>query len=494
MRKVIRWGVRGAALALLVLATIVLVRAFDARRLPDLRPWHRFVPARELKAADLTDRFTLADYLRREDEIFAEVRQRVLDVVEPDDRTLANRYYRESLSSPSRYTVDWNRTFERAPPSPRAGAVLIHGLTDAPYSLRAMADALHGEGVYALVLRMPGHGTVPAGLIQAAWEDWMAAVRMGMRHVSGRVGPGKPVFLVGYSNGGALAVKYALDALDDPTLPRADRLVLLSPMIGVSPFARLAWLISLLGPIDYFEKSRWLDVLPEHLPFKYNSFPANAAEQTYRLTAALQLQLRAAAKEGRIDRLPPMLAFQSVVDSTVRTDSIVHELYEKLASNGSELVMFDLNRQSTIKPFIRASEDAILGTLFDARPRRYRLTLITNASPDTLDVVEKSTSAGASEPSVHPLGLAWPRNIFSLTHIALPFPPDDPVFGLTPDPALALGIRVGSIEPRGERNVLLVPVEQFMRLPCNPFYPYLDRRVREWVRMQLGDDKGMRSL
>ena len=51
-------------------------------------------------------------------------------------------------------------------------------------------------------------------------------------------------------------------------------------MIGVSPAARLAWWISRLGVVPYFEKANWLDVLPEYNPFKYNSFPANAALQT----------------------------------------------------------------------------------------------------------------------------------------------------------------------------------------------------------------------
>ena len=79
-----------------------------------------------------------------------------------------------------------------------------------------------------------------------------------------------------------------------PDLPQADRLVLLSPMIGVSPFARFAWMMSVFGWVPYFEQSRWLDVLPEYLPFKYTSFPVNAGRQTYRLTTALSEAL-----EGR---------------------------------------------------------------------------------------------------------------------------------------------------------------------------------------------------
>ena len=86
---------------------------------------------------------------------------------------------------------------------------------------------------------MPGHGSVPGGLTQATAEDWMAAVRMGVRHVRRTVGADRPIVVVGYSNGGALAVRYALEAAADPRLPAPSRLVLLSPMIGVSPWR--AW-------------------------------------------------------------------------------------------------------------------------------------------------------------------------------------------------------------------------------------------------------------
>ncbi len=76
---------------------------------------------------------------------------------------MPNRYVAASVSSPTRQAFDGNRTFERVPAQIRGGALLVHGLTDAPYSLHAVADLLASQGIYALSLRMPGHGTVPAG-------------------------------------------------------------------------------------------------------------------------------------------------------------------------------------------------------------------------------------------------------------------------------------------------------------------------------------------
>ena len=53
--------------------------------------------------------------------------------------------------------------------------VLLHGLTDAPYSLRHVGRFYRAHGYVAIGLRLPGHGTVPAALTDVTWEDWMAA-------------------------------------------------------------------------------------------------------------------------------------------------------------------------------------------------------------------------------------------------------------------------------------------------------------------------------
>jgi alpha-beta hydrolase superfamily lysophospholipase len=44
--------------------------------------------------------------------------------------------------------------------------------------------------------------------------------------------PIRLLHIVGFSNGGALAMKYALDALDDSSLRKPQQIVLISPMIG----------------------------------------------------------------------------------------------------------------------------------------------------------------------------------------------------------------------------------------------------------------------
>src|SRR5262249_33049015 len=77
-----------------------------------------------------------------------------------------------------------------------------------------------------------------------------------------------------------------------------------------------------------------------------NSFPINGARQTDRLTAVLQEQILRLGRENHLDRLPPVLTFQSVVDFTVSTRAIADALYQRLPPNGSELVLFE-DRKST---------------------------------------------------------------------------------------------------------------------------------------------------
>jgi len=482
-----RWAVWLTWSALLIFATIVIGGAVSARRrLPDLQPWHRIVP-RDLRAADVTARSTLNDYLAIEDAAFRTIHDRIEQQLDAGARVPANRYNPEGMSHPSRLGTDWNRTQVLAPPAePVGGALLVHGLTDSPYSMRTIGEDLRGRGYYVVALRVPGHGTVPAGLTDVTWEDWLAAVRLGARQVRTTIGDNKPLLLVGYSNGGALVLKYAFDALEGSGDPPVSRIVLLSPMIGVQPFAWLTRLISMLGPLPAFEKARWLDVYPEYNPFKYNSFPANAGLQTWRLTTTLQRQIQRAAGAGLASRLPPVLTFHSLVDATVSTPAVVHALYDVIADERSELVLFDINRASGLVPFIQQADATLLSRLTDASPRKYKRTLITNRDPASLDVAERSIAPGATNIETRPLGLAWPRDVFSLSHVAIPFPLSDPIYGRDEMDNPAPIIRLGLLSPRGERAVFAVPSDTLMRLTCNPFFSYLDDRLVAWLPVERG--------
>src|SRR6478752_7900778 len=182
MKRIGRWAWRAAVAVALILATIVVGAACDARRrLADLKPWHRVV-LDDLLAQEMAEPFTFAQYQAREQRLFADLR-RFESTIAPEDRTPVNRYNAGSFSHPLSAGRDWNQSYETTPASITGGALLVHGLTDSPYSMRAIAGVLNDSGIYSLALRMPGHGALPSGLTRATYEDWIAAVRMGVRHV-----------------------------------------------------------------------------------------------------------------------------------------------------------------------------------------------------------------------------------------------------------------------------------------------------------------------
>jgi alpha-beta hydrolase superfamily lysophospholipase len=478
-RRIGRLLRRSAALLLLLLALVGL-RAWDATRGPPLRPWHTVIPE-ELDAGAL-DGADWGRYLAVEEAAFATVQAQVTEALEKEDRVLANRYFAGSPLYPKHFPQDWNRSFLLLPAgAPRGAVVFLHGLTDAPYSHRHIAQHYQAMGFVAVGIRLPGHGTVPAGLTEIEWEDWLAATRLAVREARTRIGPSLPLHLVGYSNGGALAMKYALDAIEDPRLPRAERIILISPMIGVTAFARFAGLAALPALLPPFAKSAWLSIQPEFNPFKYNSFPVNGARQSWRLSSALQAQLRAMAAAGRLDPLPPILTFQSAADATVSTPAVLSALYALLPANGSEIVLFDINRNAKLGPLLSPAVEALVDRLLPPGPRRYAATVIGNADPDKDAVVEHRTVAGETAERVTPLSLDWPRELYSLSHISLPFPVSDGLYGLRPDPAEDFGMRLGAVAPRGELGVLVLDLDTLMRVSSNPFYPYLIGRIEQVV-------------
>ncbi len=477
----IRTAKRTAVLVLVCLLTVLAVRAWDSQRGRPLDPWHTFVPT-ELSPEEI-DRSDWTAYVAAEDAAFAAVQREVSAKLAPDVRVPINRYFEGSRVHPGRFEPDWNRSFVLEPDGVPAGvAVFLHGLTDAPYSARQILDRYRAHGFVGVAIRLPAHGLVPGALTDVEWDSWTAATRLAVREARRRVGSPKPLHVIGYSNGGALAMQYALDAIEDPSLARPDRIILLSPMIGVTAFARFAGLAGLPAIFPAFAKAAWLSIVPEFNPFKYNSFPVNAARQSFLLSDALQRQITRLAGEGRLAEVPPVLTFQSVIDFTVSTRAVVEALYQNLPANGSELVLFDLNRSPVFRPVLRSSADVELRELLPATPRRYRTTVVGNADPETRGIAERVVEAGADAERSRPLALEFPPGVFSLSHIALPFPIDDGLYGLDPDPAEDFGIRLGSIGLRGEQGALILGLDSLMRMSSNPFFPYQAARIEEAIR------------
>lgn len=475
---------------LLVVAALLLLtlRVVLTERGPDLQPWHTFVPD-EMSVSQL-DRSDWPAYLHQEAQIFRQVEEHVSDRLPADTPEGYNRYVRHSPVWPGHFATDWNHSYLRQPDGkPQGVVVLLHGLTDSPYSLRHFADDYQQRGWAVVAIRLPGHGTVPGSLTNTDWQQWLAATRLAVREARSLVPAPAPLQIVGFSNGGALAMKYTLDALQDPQQALPQRLILISPMIGVSSYARYAGLAGLPSLLPAFARSAWLSNLPEFNPFKYNSFPVNAARQSWLLTSELQSQLNRQAGSGQLARLPPLLTFQSVADATVSTPAVVRALYNLLPENGSELVLFDVNQSVKLAPLMRSSARNESERLLPPTPRNYTTALVTTASAENSEVVVQITPAGSRTTRTEPLGMRWPGEIYSLSHVALPFPNGDSLYGQTPDKPGEYGLSLGTLSPRGERSVLVVSLDMLMRQSSNPFFPWMQQRINQTLGSEKTDKR-----
>jgi alpha-beta hydrolase superfamily lysophospholipase len=307
-----------------------------------------------------------------------------------------------------------------------------------------------------------------------------AAVELAVAHVRKKVGD-RPLYLFGYSNGGALSVLYALSTLEDTSLPAVQKLVLMSPEIGITEAAALAVWQSRLGRLLGLRKLAWNSILPEYDPFQYKSFAVNAGQQAHLLTEEIQSRITRLAAAGKLDSFPPMLAFQSVVDATVSAPDVAENLFMRLPGRANELVLFDINRMAEIETLLKSDPSSWIAKVFRGGDLDFSLTLLTNESSRSPRVVARQQAPGEKHPSVKDLGLAWPPSVYSLAHVALPFPPDDPVYG-GPNADPSPGVSLGDLAPRGEKGALLISGNDLLRMHWNPFHSYMEQRIAEFLR------------
>ena len=471
--KISKWIV--SALTVLLL-TIYFVRAFDSRRMPPLGPEYRIQFEHEFDASQ-EEQTDWSAYLAIENKLALELEEKIDSDTRPD--SLVDRFSVDSLTFPDNYDGNWNRSYEMSAAAPRGVAVLLHGLTDSPYSMLSTAQTLVGAGYNVVVPRMPGHGFAVGGLLQARWEDWTAAVRIAIRHAMELQGSDQALLLVGYSNGGLMAVDYALQCDEIADLPCPDRLVLLSPAIAVTPLAVVTNWHAAISWMPYFEKFKWLSLLPEIDPFKFTSFPKRAAWEIYKISKRMHKQLGQSAEAAK---LPPILTFQSVVDNTVTASAIVTNLYDKLPANGSELVVYDINRTSTLLHLMKNLPGDPADYFESAAPLNFGVTILRNRNRYSLEVDAWTLAAGQNIPLVNRTNFNWPRGIYSLSHIAVPFSADDQVYGdgsgrNDDNP----GVVFGALAPRGEQGVLLLTSDYFLRTRYNPFFGFQASHLSKWL-------------
>lgn len=180
------------------------------------------------------------------------------------------------------------------------GALMCHGFTGTPQSLRSWGEHLAAAGMTVSCPLLPGHGTRWQDLQRTTWIDWYGAVEAAYDVLVRRC---TAVFIVGLSAGGALALRLAEchpDAIAG--------VVLVNPSLATTrrSFAALPalrWIVpSVAGPANDIRK-------PGALEVAYDRAPLHALHSLTRLWRLVRSDL---------DRVTaPLLVFRSSTDHVV---------------------------------------------------------------------------------------------------------------------------------------------------------------------------------
>jgi carboxylesterase len=187
----------------------------------------------------------------------------------------------------------------------KVGALMVHGFTGSPYSMRPWGEYLHEQGgLSVLGPRLPGHGTRWQEMNLTRWQDWYGEIERGFDRLRGTC---EAVFVMGLSMGGTLALRLAEEKGDD-----------LAGVVTVNAslltLRRDAKLLPYVAKVVPSLKAIGDDIKMEGVSERaYDRTPLRAAASLAQLWRITQADL------GRITQ--PLLAFRSLVDHVVEPAS-----------------------------------------------------------------------------------------------------------------------------------------------------------------------------
>jgi len=106
------------------------------------------------------------------------------------------------------------------------GALVLHGFTGNPGSMRAVAEALAAKGFHVEMPLLPGHGTHVDDMLPTRWSDWVGEAEAAYQRLAQRA---THVVVVGLSMGGALTLRLGADH------PEIAGLVCINPVTKSQP-------------------------------------------------------------------------------------------------------------------------------------------------------------------------------------------------------------------------------------------------------------------
>jgi len=166
-------------------------------------------------------------------------------------------------------------------PGTGKGFLLVHGLTDSPFSLRSVAESLRSAYPCALIrsVLLPGHGTWPGDTLKMNHHDWRKIVDYGVNSFRQEEAV-QELHLVGYSTGTSLTVDYLNRHPVADGQPREDKI---QSVVMMAPAVKANSSVAFLAPWVR-HVTTWMSHHQERDAARYESFSYNAAAEFYLLT------------------------------------------------------------------------------------------------------------------------------------------------------------------------------------------------------------------
>jgi len=263
--------------------------------------------------------------------------------------------------------------------------LMIHGLSDSPYSMKTLADLFYSYGYNVVGVLLPGHGRASEDLLHVKLSQWQQAAARGLKVASAI---GERVSVAGFSTGGALALNAVRQNYKSAHPLDLQDLFLFSPAIQIHD--RKAPVICSLSPLDLaaFEAVHpWASVAPwakaaaaggggpyqDYYHGRYAKLALNGVCQ-------LQEQIEENSATGRLPRLPVGIGLPDVtpalIASLVRYKSTVRvspEIISDIKSHGLGVFAVESDSDTTVNP------DAVVQFMRDLSGARAQFILYPKA-------------------------------------------------------------------------------------------------------------------
>ncbi len=474
--KLLKFLFKTSLLLVTIIASIVLFRAFNSLTQSDLQPWHLIKPSPELL---LNNNYSSFEEFVKADKEYIKTN---FNKIKNSKLVNFNRYNPKGISYPLNNGNNYNASFILDPGKDKTKGIIVltHGLSDSPYHIYNLGQYFLKKGYYVFGLRMPGHGTLPSGLLDVTWQNWYKAVVWSMKTAAelSKSRNNVPLSMGGFSTGGSLSIHYCLMAAKDKQLKMPEKVFLFSPAAGVSELGIIGSWHKSLSWMNYFKKFAWLDILPEYDPAKYMSFTKNAGRQVFLLCENNKKLAHDIKKEKLVSKLPAFISFESWVDATVNVNDLL-KLYITIGDSNDLLVLFDVNHKydNFMKKSVLNNDPKNLNTeqnnLFSINVITNKINSLGDNSNSEVGVFPLVNGKYAKEIFPDSIPVKWPNNYYAISHICVPISPNNKLYGEKSF--------LNKLQIHGERQVLVVSSDDINRIRYNPFFGLMKKELDKFI-------------